>query len=78
MAAFSDRVFDRQFFFIPQKVIKPADGHQMAIDRFRRQLLSQKMVDVRTYFLMGDLLDRLIDPNHELFQVIQITPEGVG
>jgi hypothetical protein len=40
MPAFSNRVVDRKFFFIPQKVVKPADGHQVAIDRFGRQLFS--------------------------------------
>jgi hypothetical protein len=74
----SDRVVDGKFFFIPQKIIKPADGHQMAIDRFGRHAFSEQMVDVRTYFLVRHLLDRLIDPNDELLEIVQIAPKGVG
>jgi hypothetical protein len=36
------------------------------------------MVDVRTYFLVRHLLDRLIDPNDELLEIVQIAPKGVG
>jgi hypothetical protein len=36
------------------------------------------MVDVRAYFLVRHLLDRLIDPNDELLEIVQIAPKGVG
>jgi hypothetical protein len=36
------------------------------------------MVDVRAYFLVRYLFDRLIDPHDKLFEIVQITPKGVG
>lgn len=78
LPAFSNRVVDGKLFFIPQKVIKPADSYQVAIDRFRRQFFSQEMVDIIAYFLVRYLLNRLIDPNDELFEIVQIAPKSVG
>ena len=77
MAAFPDRVIDGKFFFIAQKFIKPADAHQMAVDRLGCQLFSQQVVDVVAYFLMRYLFDWLVYPYNELFEVVQIASKGV-
>ncbi len=34
------------------------------------------MVDVLAYFLMRYLLNRLIDPNDKLLEIVQIAPKG--
>jgi len=36
------------------------------------------MVDIIAYFLVRHLLNRLIDPNDELLEIVQIAPKGVG
>lgn len=70
MPAFSDRIIDCKFFFIPQKVIELPDGHQMTVNRLGCQLFFQQMIDVLTYFLVRYLLDRLIYPYNELFEIV--------
>jgi hypothetical protein len=49
----------------------------LAVDRLRRQLFSQQVVDVVAYFLMRYLFDWLAYPYKELFEIVQIAPKGV-
>lgn len=71
------RIADRYTLFILQVIVKPADAIEMRVDRFGFKPLAQKEVDIVRDLLVGNLLNRLIQPQHKVLKRVHVVLAGV-
>ena len=72
LAACFHRVADRYLLFIAQIAVEAPDTFQMTVDRFGLQPFGHQIIDISVDLLIADMLKGNIDPQHKLFELIEI------